>query len=342
MGKAVGWASLLLAASLPARVLASEPRFAWDAPIRCPDGDAVLAAVSVLLDTPVVDFGAFTSIQGRVEQVGAEWRLSLELVDGSRRRSRVIAAPTCDDLAQAAGVAIALALDATRADALADASAGSGRESEGAARSPAATGVPDAERPGAPRMSSPQGPSAERHVSTAEPSSPREHGGVLLAADAVFDAAALPDGAFGVQLSGGWRQGRNAVSGYGVWLPARSDATLGEGSVKFALLAGGIRLQHEFTHEIVALTGEVGVELGELSATGVALADARAFSDFWLAPNLGLALGSELGAGWSWHAAATGLVPLLRQAYHVDVDELVHQPPVVDFRVAIGFGLVVN
>jgi len=323
-------------------VLASEPRFEWDAPLGCPDGDAVLAAVSVLVDAPVVDFGAFRSIQGRVEQMGAEWRLSLELVDGSRRRSRVIAAPTCEDLAQAAEVAIALALDATHAAASVEPSPRAGRESEATLAGPAAAGVPDAERPGVARMSSSEAPTAERHVDTAEVAIPREHGAVSIAAEAVFDAAALRDGAFGVQISGGWRQGSNAVSGYGVWLPPRTDAIAGAGSVRFALLAGGVRLQHEFTHELVTLTGEIGVELGELSATGVALADAHEFSDFWLAPNVGLALGDALGAGWSWHASATGLVPVFRQAYHVDGDELVHQPPIVDFRAAIGFGLVVN
>jgi hypothetical protein len=96
-----------------ASALAAQPaaRFAlsWDAPPGCPTADNVQARVDALLDGGATS-GSVADVRasGQVERVDNGFRLLLTMGVGNTPSSRVIEARTCDELAGAAAIAIAL------------------------------------------------------------------------------------------------------------------------------------------------------------------------------------------------------------------------------------------
>src|SRR5688572_3833677 len=110
-------APLLMSISAPAQAqeqqALSSPRLDWHAPRDCPDTDSVSARLHEVVDGELLAFGHDWQISARVSADGAHaWRLVLELREpgtSSSSRQRVLRAARCDDLAEAAAVAIAIA-----------------------------------------------------------------------------------------------------------------------------------------------------------------------------------------------------------------------------------------
>lgn len=366
------WRSVLLSCLCGAFMLAAgfaragaDARFEWDAPVECPSAAMVLDTVRVLRGTSaehLAEMSTVRAIHGRVDRVGALWQLSLELLDGRRRRTRVITAPTCDDLARAAGVAIALALDGAgpnaaeasretrslaeleRDDPAHDELAGSGttlslddgasRASEHERAMSATNPRAPSERDGVNAPASPipsDGPVGGLAVDSAEGVAPR------IGALFTMDGSALPRVTPGVEAFAGVAAGAFELAGYGVFLPARDQAQGARGGVRFSLLAGGLRTTHRLVTRAIDVTVHAAVELGALRAQGVGLIDARAFSDLWLAPGAGLDLGKHLAGGLSLVTGASVIVPLFREAYDVNGDERLHRPDSLGWRAHAGF-----
>jgi hypothetical protein len=314
---------------------ASEDRFEWDAPAGCPNAARVLLAVSSLLGPEPLDFGPYQRISGRVERVAGDWHLSLELVEGTRRRSRVIMAPTCSDLAQAAGVAIALALDATAAP-----GAGDARSREHDRKATRLELASSAQPPKDADAARAQTSSLQSEAVTAP--SDGSSGAIMIGGETLLDMSALPKPAFGLQLSAGWQTGRGELSAYGLLLPTQSDSAGSSGVVEFSLLAAGLRARYELARGVVDVAGSAGVELGGISSKGEGLVDAGAFTNGWLAPNLDLDLGTRISGGWSWRATGGALLPLYRPQYRINGDESVHRPSALGLRVAFGVFLALD
>ena len=107
----VGWTSAV--AAQPAASFA----LSWNGPSGCPTAENVRARVDALLGggaaaTSVADVRA----SGQVERVDNGFRLLLNMGVGSSPSSRVIEARTCDELAGAAAIAIALLARSTSED----------------------------------------------------------------------------------------------------------------------------------------------------------------------------------------------------------------------------------
>jgi hypothetical protein len=321
----------------PREVSAAEERLSWDAPRGCPGVEAVRAAVSAVAGSRNIHFGPLRSARGRVERAGSEWRLSLELVVGSRRRSRILTAPSCEDLVQAAGVAIALAFDTSLDEA--DDAAGSAAAAEATEPAPpdpetelGSSARPDALTPVpliAPDAPSSPSPSEFQPVAAAA---------LQLGANALVDGAALRRAALGVELSFGWRLGALDITAYGAWLPVQRDVQVQSGSAEFSLLAGGLRAGYLLLDGVAGVAGYLSLELGRLSARGIGLIDARTFNDLWVAPGAGVELEKRLAAGWSLEARVGAIVPLVRESYAVNADERIHRPAAVGVRAGAGVG----
>jgi hypothetical protein len=164
-----------------------------------------------------------------------------------------------------------------------------------------------------------------------------------LEAAGLLDGLALGAPAPGLGVSFGAR--RHALSGsvYGAWLPARRRGVDGGGAVEFSLLAGGVRSCYELARGLLAVEGCGGIELGRFRASGEHLDQGASYADWWLAPSLGLALGSTTLAGRLYfRAAADALVPALRETYRVNDSVLVHRPPSVGFRGGVALGVVIG
>lgn len=157
----------LAVASSTAR--AAEP-IRWEAPPECPDRSRLLAVVAELTGRDAAMAPSDLRMRGVVQRRAQGWQVSLTLMDGPRERSRVITAPSCEELVRATGVAVALALTtetalttdaaldpATRNDRTAEPAAQPANASPSAppeAREAPARGVSDAE----PRSDLPEAP----------------------------------------------------------------------------------------------------------------------------------------------------------------------------------------
>jgi hypothetical protein len=102
-------------------------------------------------------------------------------------------------------------------------------------------------------------------------------------------------------------------------------------------MAAGLHARYELARGAVNVAAGAGLELGGLSAKGAGLVDSGAFTDWWLAPNLGLDLGTRIAGDWSWRATGNALLPLFREEYRINGDELVHRPSSLGLRAALGF-----
>jgi hypothetical protein len=304
---------------------AAEQSIVWNAPPECADARQVMAVAAELTGQHPLMLPPDRHIRAEVEASGSGWQLSLTLSDGTQQRSRVITAPSCSELARAAGVALALALD------------------------PAAAELPAPEpdhRASAARLENEREPGLEAKVpealSVATPASAPEPLEWRLEAAALLDGVALGAAAPGFGVALGARDG--ALSGfvYGAWLPARREGVDGGGSVDFSLLAGGVRACRELARGLVGVDACGGVELGRLFASGQGLDDAASFADWWLAPSLGVMLGSMLAGSLYFRAGADALVPVLREAYRVNDSVLVHRAPSIGVRGGIALGFVIG
>lgn len=308
---------------------AFEERFAWDAPAACPGADQVLSVVAELTGEHPPDFSAFQRIQGVVEPRGGAWQLSLTLVDGAHRRSRVITGPRCEDLVRAAGVAIALALDGSI-------------EATGEPSPPSSAAIPERSM-GMMQQASSSSAAVEAELPSpaaeAEPLVATSELHWLLEAEALLDGAALRSAAPGAGVAAGVK--RRAFAGFvhALFLPTQREALGATASVELSLFAGGLRSCYEFARGLLNAAACGGMELGRLTARGQGLANANAYTDWWLAPSVGLALGSALGSAWYFRLYGDALLPILRERYRVNESVLVHRAPSVGFRAGLAIGV---
>src|SRR5688572_27941470 len=90
---------------------AAEPSVVWNTHPECAETRQEMAVAAEVTGQAPLVIPSDRHIRGVVEPSGPGWQLSLTLFDGSSERSRVLTAPSCSELARAAGVALALALD---------------------------------------------------------------------------------------------------------------------------------------------------------------------------------------------------------------------------------------
>src|SRR5687768_6701095 len=102
----VGWVSWAqLAAAQPTERLS----LTWTAPAGCPTGDDVQGRVDALLGGETsANSVADVRATGQVERVGTSYRLQLQMAAAGVPSSRVLEASSCEELAGAAAIAIAL------------------------------------------------------------------------------------------------------------------------------------------------------------------------------------------------------------------------------------------
>jgi hypothetical protein len=291
--------------------------FSWRAPPECPERALVLQQVEAVLQSHSVVIGS-ADVRGDVEHLGGEWVLSLDVLWGSERRVRRLTATRCEDLADAAAVALVLLIEPAS-------------PSPGV---PPLLAIPEATAP-AP---------ASLHELADDPAPKEQPEGVAWLSSFTLGAAAVGDSATLGRPSAGASAEihlrlfeRWGLEGLGVLLPARRlDLSLGDW-VEFSQWAGGLRVCHSIVQAAVGVEGCVGGEFGMLTGRGSGLnVTQNTVRDYWLAPNAGLRL--------SWHALPhaalfsrlEALVPLLREDYVFNRGQRAHTTPNASFRLALG------
>lgn len=310
------------------------PIVAWSAPSQCPSAETVLQRLSSLVDSGALgSMSRAGEVRGEIHR-GREgsWVLSLLISEGKEPAAspRRLSAAECDDLADAAAVAIALALGGNGA---ADTSAG-GRNAAGSAA--ARAGQPSAAATPRASESPLDAPAGDELAGGRAKARGAEGPALALSGDAIMDLASLGGAAFGGSVQAQARLGALGLGVYGLWLAPRENAVAPGQHVEFSLLAAGVRACYRANERAVEVDVCGGFELDSLQALSVGLLGARNRRDTWLAPTWGAELGWRLTGGLRIEARLEALLPLSQEEYVVDVDQLVHRVPGATARLALG------
>lgn len=308
------------------------PRLEWRAPGACPTRDVVLSQVASLAAEDDVSWTRFQRLRATLEPEGAGWRLDLEFEGQGGVRRRVMRGGGCAELAEAAAVAIVLAHrsgEGTTAEW--DIAATRAADLEG--EPPVTTLAPEAHSP------SLELPRAADDVGGG--TSPGHAGGatgvtVSAGAEAVLDPATLGSAAFGAAAGLALRSGALSARLYAAGFPA-VQTRLGTGqAISVGLWTGGLTGCHGWGRglDTCAL-----LELGQVSASGVGLTQAREGRDLWAAPGLSLGFTSAPFDGFGITTRLSAFHPLIRGRFRVDDGDVVHRIPFVGFRAAVGIDI---
>jgi len=294
---------------------------AWDAPEQCPDADRVTARVRELAGDAAVDRRG-PSVRGAVErEKGGGWGLSLDIASSSGVvHRRTLKAEHCDELAEAAAVAIAIAF---------------GSEARSSERSPLESEamVAEAVRPSAAAA----GLGVEEATASGAGGADAPDRGIGVGASVLLDSGSVASVAVGAALSARARFEPVNVSLYGVWLPERTEEIAPAQGIDFSLLAGGLRGCHLLLGSATLEAGAcIGFELGALRAASHGLLAGRDRRDTWLAPTLGLELGWRVLPNLSLGSRLEAAVPIEEHRYVVDLDNTVRTTPDVALRWSLG------
>jgi hypothetical protein len=300
---------LLLELCVTGHALAAELR--WDAPATCPDAAALDREVSALLGKPLTLVESL-AIDGVIRAEGTtQYGLQLRMrsrTPGAAETVRELRAADCQELLQAAALAIALAIT----------------NSEAAPPPPARTAPPVETRTAAsPKPAAPAAP---------QPSEPS----VLFDVAALLDVGAFPRAAWGAELELAWQLRWLRVLAVAGWLPPQQQRLAsGAADADFALGFGAVSLCGRAQLGALQAAACGGFELGQLSVNAVGIDHPKPTSNAWHS------LQTRLSVAWPFgrHVAALvslGLsVPLTRAEFVLD-GQPAHQAAAVCLRSLVG------
>jgi hypothetical protein len=148
-----------------------------------------------------------------------------------------------------------------------------------------------------------------------------------------LDPASLGAAALGAAVGLELRSEAWAASLYAAGFPPVTSRLGAAQAVEIGLWTAGVRGCHRWRQGLDAC---VLAELGQLTARGVGLDQAREGSDPWAAPGLSVGLRSTPFDGFGVTTRLSVLCPLIRGQFRVDESDVVHRIPFVGFRAALG------
>jgi hypothetical protein len=321
--------SLLTAAPLlaPATAQAASALVEWEAPDACPGASAVFERLSASLGYEPQTLGKLTRVRGDVVPSAHGYRLSLEVSESGRRSSRWLEAPSCEDLVDAAVLAITLALAPENA-------------AQPAPPLSPAEGASSASSASAPRHA------GEAHAGIDLP--PRQDPGGEASAvpvrgvaslGVVTELGALPEPALGLSVSAGAHWPAWSAEAYGMLFGSQRLRPRPGQSIDFELSVAGLRGCHRWLASPWAIDSCGGVEAGRWEAFGAALQAARRSRDLWLAPVASLSGSLSLTQTLALELRAEAALPLTRKRYIINENEDVHTPSAVSWRLTAGLSI---
>jgi hypothetical protein len=323
----------------------------WTAPAGCPDGDRVRQHAEALLGGPIEPrLSRPLGARGTVTRTGDSFALDLATIDGELRGERHLAAPTCQELAAAAALIVALAVDPK-----AVAARGNATESEGGATTPAAP--PEsatASNPPPPAANAAPVPTSPVATNRAPRTAPGPGIRVMGFTEAALagDVGTLPGPSIGPSLSGGVGLGRFRVRlGASYFVPRFAEAapvvdkgTRGGDVSLFAVnLAGCYAV---FTPRALELGVCAMVEGGALFAAGSGFDHSKDATTPWLGAGGSTEMTIPVTHALTVRVAVGAIAPFARSTVRFsentgDVTQMrdIHRPGSVAGRAALGVGL---
>jgi hypothetical protein len=299
----------------------AELDLSWQAPAGCPDASWATQRIANHLARDLVS-AAGPALRAQVEIQHEEVGFSLRLTTthANTRGERTLEDARCENLAEAATLLIALAIDANQV-------LQEQTQPDVPAPSPAA---PDREKPPALQ--------AKRALKAVYESPARFRTRLSVMGEAGF----LPAPSFGPELTLGVQRARFGAEFGGFWLPKRDSQ--GAQHVRVSLWALALRGCVQGESSRFRLGGCLGVELGRVSADGIGLMENLQKRALFAALSLPLRARLRLG-GPAWLALDLGLaVPFLRPRF-VTLDTtaqertVLHTPEPVSARASLGIEL---
>jgi hypothetical protein len=293
---------------------------AWNSPSDCERADAVEARVEELVGRPLATVEE-PNFEVSVVGSGETWTLAIVTEGAGKTSRRELRGRSCDEITDAAAVAMALTIRARAPDS----------ESGTEPTPPEAKPEPAAPAPRAATNVSrpPNTPTARPPRATASAV------GGFIGIGTLLDTAALPGPTVGAGLDGGvrweWLRAELQAAAF-----APRTATLGDGrSGTFSLLSGALLACVEPAARTVAVFGCGGFELGRLAGEGHGVTDPVVATMRWTAARL--EAGAALKASPALRVAARlGVaVPFERRQFVLD-GEVIHEPAALSFRAALG------
>jgi hypothetical protein len=284
-------------------------RLTWTAPSGCPSSDAVRAAALRGVDARAAK-GQPLEAEARVDHETSSWRVQLRTQRGAARGEREIEAATCDGLAEATAVVLALALVASDVERI-------------EAAEPAAAAPPPAPR--------------EPDVRPRIDASPSHT--FALGASVAGDAATLPSPAVGGSLTLAWTPGRFRLEVDGRRWGSQSGSIQMFGSgARFTMTSVGARgCWAALNGGTLELSPCGGLDLSFVSASGFG-ADTNYTPDGTWTTIAGGGLARLRLTSWlAVRTKVDAFLPMSRPTFVVENQGSVHRPSPIG--VSASFGL---
>ena len=278
------------------------PIVAWAVPDECPNAQSIVQRLLTLGGGESHGFADAGTVRGAIVKDADEWVLALQIVQGdsepfdSLTPGRVLRANDCDELANAAAVAIAIALGGAPEPPAAGA-VGGATDERGRARgrlgeragcrrgerrpsslapssaSAVAAIAPESSPALAARTDVPDAPAAEApggEAAVTDRGVPRWRSkssfGVASSVELVLDTTSLGGAAFGPSAQIELRWGALGIGAYGLWLPQRQITVAQAQYVELSLLSGGLRGCYRAARAAPSIDVCGGAEFGALEA----------------------------------------------------------------------------
>jgi hypothetical protein len=298
----------------------------------CAQAARVQAQVERLIGRPLAEVPGLDFEVEVSRRIADEWHVVVRVLardagaagdeDGAPPE-RQIAGASCDEVAEAAAVAVAMAA-LEREGRAAEAVERESDERVATVSGESASDAGEAE------------PSASSDGTTAASEARWRYG---LAAGAALDAGALPSAALGAQLElfAGYGALRAGVLGT-VFAPQEKRLAGGERGGEFELMLAALLVCADPMQARLRALGCLGVELGALRATGIASAPLEGDAG-WRALRGEAGVSWALGGGFRLSARAGMTVALARPPFVIDRVDTVHRPSRLGGRGFLGLEL---
>jgi hypothetical protein len=308
-------------------------RFSWDAPNGCPSGESVRAAALRNAPAAAIPLEADAVVSHR-----DRWSVTLRTRRADASGERVLEAASCTALADATAVILALAL-VPPGEAISATAAPVTTTTTGAVT---ATPEPTTAAPTVPEAAPAKPAEEDRAPSAAAPPKSKTDSkpAIALGAFAATDATTLP----GVALGGGgslaWTPSALRIEVTANLFAGQSQAIdASTAGARFSMTSLGAGACYTLLHGALELAPCGGGSMHWVSAEGFGATANYDASARWAALDAGLLARAPLTSWLALRARADGLVPLGRPSFEVENEGVVHKPPPLGIRAALGVEL---
>jgi hypothetical protein len=346
-----GFGGCLLAAGLvcPGGVAQAKPltfELIWNAPQGCPDDAQVLAAIQRLMGTTESQGAPALSVQGDIESRGETLVLKLVWRTASMQAERIMEASSCDELARAAALVVALAADPSSAETSAPEAESPPREPSFGLSPPASTrptpatqSRPPAAIPNSSLATYPA-PGVVGDFSSPPSSSPSSRAPTRPTTRALLalDAGSLPHIAEGAALGAGLGLGLVAFQAeLALFVPQQK--VVSEGAAELWLSTLSLRPCLSWSLSRLRVSPCAVLELDLLVGQGEGVEDRQAGAAWFPRFGAGAGLGYPLSKQFAWIADAWLLAGPWRPTFVLQDVVPVHEPNLLVGRWTTGLEL---